>query len=163
MMPRKRKDYRQGTAPRPVDDLLLDDLAAAADVKMDHDQRDIIAAQIRAFNSLPSEIAEYRRIQNVSRGRGRPRSVNRDALICGVLAELGRAGMVVKVGRPDDGRPAQGRAANVLRIVWDALAAPELSRDGFARKAAEAYRDPIARRKLAKLEYLDRLTSAWKS
>ncbi len=162
-MPKKRNEYRQGTAPRPVDDLLLDDLAAAAGVKLDHDQRGIIAAQIRAFNSLPSEVAEYRRIHGIPQGRGRPRSVNRDALVCGVLAELERAGMVVKVGRPGDGRPAQGGAADALRLVWDALAAPEVSRDGFARKAAEAYRDPLARRMRARLEYLNRLTSAWKA
>lgn len=92
-----------------------------------------------------------------------PRSVNLHALINGLLTDFEAAGGKFSAAKDEHGR-VFGPAAEYLRVAYDALAfeGRSITRDGFARLAIEAYREPLAKARLSKNNYLERTANAWK-
>lgn len=161
-MPRKRVV----TSPRwgSLDSQFFDHLQAAGKVVLTVDHRLALQGLIEHQRALPELQAAYRRHHGLARRKedGRPLSVNRHALVCGALAIFESAGGRITAAKNSQGRVV-GAAADFLRFLHGALASPGLTEDGFARQIIEAWRDPRAKARRAREDYIDGLRSAWKS
>lgn len=111
---------------------------------------------------------------DIGKRRGRPLNLSIHILVDGLLDILEEDGIKVTVNKREgrSGNHNNGRIADFLRVIWDALKYPDLCPDSFARLAADCSpvlgatmderRDRRAERRAPRATYIEELSNSWK-